>query len=147
MCLVRAILKFEIASGSGIITPFHPPVLDLRGVSGTVFVNSDSVWFRNVAAQLPQSTASLNGQYNLISGDASLTAKAPTVVTDDWLWLVPLLLPKGGTGSIADVTYVLRGSSSDVKLHGLSLAIEKARLNGTVDFGFDKDDTDRKSVV
>ena len=133
--------RFEIARGSGTIKPFHPPVLDLRGVSGTVFVNGDSVWFRNVAAQLPHSTASLNGQYNLISGDASLTAKAPTVVTDDWLWLVPLLLPKGGTGSIADVTYVLRGSSSDVKLHGLSLAIEKARLNGTIDFGFDKDDT------
>ena len=141
----QSIQKFEIARGQGIIRPFHPPALDLRGVSGTVFVNGDSVWFRNVAAQLPQSTASLNGQYNLISGDASLTAKAPTVVTDDWFWLVPLL-PKGGTGSIGDVKYVLRGSSSDVQLHTLSLAIQKARLNGTLDFGFDKDDTRFDSV-
>ena len=132
--------RFEIARGNGIIRPFHPPALDLRGVSGTVFVNSDSVWFRNVAARLPQSAASLNGAYNLVTGDAALTAKAPTVVTDDWLWLVPLL-PKGGTGAIADVKYVLRGTSSDVQLHALKLAIERARLNGTVDFGFDRDDT------
>jgi translocation and assembly module TamB len=136
----QSVQLFEIARGSGIIKPFHPPVLDLRGVSGTVYVNSDSVWFRNVAAVLPQSKATLNGEYNLVTGDASLTATAPSVVTDDWLWLVPLL-PKGGTGSIGDVKYVLRGSSSDVRLHSLSLALEQARLNGTLDFGFDKDDT------
>ncbi len=136
----QTVQKFEIARGYGTIKPFHPPVLDLRGVSGTVFVNSDSVWFRNVAAELPKSRATLNGQYNMVTGDAALTAKAPTVVTDDWLWLVPLL-PKGGTGSIGDVKYVLRGTSSDIQLHSLSLALEKARLNGTLDFGFDKDDT------
>jgi translocation and assembly module TamB len=132
--------RYEIASGSGIIAPFHPPVLDLRGVSGTVFVNADSVWFRNVQAQLPKSRALLNGQYNLVSGNTALTAQAPTVLTDDWLWLVPLL-PKGGTGAIENVKYVLRGASSDVQLHGLSLALEQARLAGTIDFGFDKDDT------
>ena len=136
----QSVQMFEIARGSGIIKPFHPPVLNLRGVSGTVYVNSDSVWFRDVAALLPQSKATLNGEYNLVTGDASLTAKAPTVVTDDWLWLVPLL-PKGGAGSIGNVKYVLRGSSSDVQLHSLSLALEQARLNGTLDFGFDKDDT------
>ena len=132
--------RFEIAKGSGIITPFHPPVLDLRGVSGTVFVNSDSAWFRNVQVALPASRASLEGSYNLTSGDTRLTAKGPTVDTDDWQWLVPLL-PKGGTGSITDVEYVLRGPSSSVKLRGMTLAIESARLAGTMDFGFDKDDT------
>ena len=136
----QKVQRFDIASGSGIIKPFHPPALDLRGVSGSVFVNSDSVWFRNVQAALPNSRASLNGMYNMISGDATVAAKAPTVLTDDWLWLVPLL-PKAGTGSIADVHYALRGSSSDVQLHGLRLAIEQARLAGTLDFGFDKDDT------
>ncbi len=136
----QTVQRFDIASGSGIIKPFHPPELDLRGVSGSVFVNSDSVWFRNVQAALPNSRASLNGMYNMISGDATVVAKAPTVLTDDWLWLVPLL-PKSGTGSIADVEYVLRGSSSDVRLHGLKLALEKARLAGRIDFGFDKDDT------
>ena len=61
----ETVQRFEIASGSGIIKPFHPPALDLRGVSGTVFVNSDSVWFRKVEAQLQNSRASLEGQYNL----------------------------------------------------------------------------------
>jgi translocation and assembly module TamB len=136
----ETVQRFEIASGSGIIKPFHPPALDLRGVSGTVFVNSDSVWFRRVAAQLPNSRVSLEGQYNLISGDARLAARAPTVSTDDWLWLVPLL-PKGGIGAIGDVKYVLRGSSSDVQLHTMTLAVETARLAGRLDFGFDKDDT------
>ncbi len=131
---------FQIASGSGIITPFQPPSLDLRGVSGTVEVNSDSVWFRNVQAQLPSSRASLSGQYNINTGNTDIVASAPQVVTDDWIWLVPLL-PKGGTGAIGDVRYSLRGFSSDVKLHDLSLALETARLNGTLDFGFDKDDT------
>ncbi len=136
----QTVQRFEIASGFGIIKPFHPPALDLRGVSGTVFVNSDSVWFRNVQAQLPRSRASFSGQYNMITGDAAITAAAPTVVTDDWLWLVPLL-PKGGTGAIGDVRYVLRGFSSDVRLHEVSFALETARLNGRLDFGFDKDDT------
>ena len=136
----QTVQRFDIASGSGIIKPFHPPALDLRGVSGSVFVNSDSVWFRNVQAVLPHSRASLNGMYNMVSGDATVAAKAPTVLTTDWLWLVPLL-PKTGTGSITDVAYTLRGSSSDVRLHGLTLALEKARLTGTLDFGFDKDDT------
>jgi translocation and assembly module TamB len=134
------IQRFEIASGSGIIRPFHPPSLDLRGVSGTVFVDRDSVWFRNVQAQLPASRASLNGQYNLITGDARIAAASPQLTTDDWRWLVPLL-PAGGTGAIGDVQYRLRGSSSDVKLGELSLALESARLTGRLDFGFDKDDT------
>jgi translocation and assembly module TamB len=134
------IQRFEIASGSGILKPFHPPALDLRGVSGTVLVDGDSVWFRNVQATLPNSRVSLQGMYNLNSGDATVAAKAPTVLTDDWLWLVPLL-PKGGTGHINDVRYALRGVSSDVKLGGLALAVERARLDGRIDFGFDKDDT------
>ncbi len=131
---------FRIASGSGIITPFQPPSLDLRDVSGTIEVNSDSVWFRKVQAQLPASRASLSGQYNINTGNTDIVANAPQVVTDDWLWLVPLL-PKGGTGSIGDVRYSLNGFSSDVTLHDLSLAMEAARLNGRLDFGFDKDDT------
>jgi len=131
---------FRIASGSGIITPFQPPSLDLRGVSGTLEVNSDSVWFRNIEAQLPKSRATLSGQYNINTGNTDIIARAPQVVTDDWIWLVPLL-PKGGTGSIGDVRYSLKGFSSDVKLHDLSLAIEQARLTGRLDVGFDKDDT------
>ena len=132
--------KFEIARGSAIVKPFHPPALDLRGMSGTVFVDSDSIWFRNVAAQLPQSRATLEGQYNINSGNTRLVAKAPEVRTDDWLWLVQTL-PKGGTGSINDVRYVLNGTSSDIRLADLTLALETARMDGTLDFGFDKDDT------
>lgn len=136
----ETVQRFEIASGSGLIKPFHPPYLDLRDVSGTVFVNADSIWFRNVQAALPASRAVLDGQYNLTSGNTRSVAKAPKVATDDWLWLVPTL-PKGGTGAIGDVQYVLNGSSSDVRLRDLSLAIEDARLSGRIDFGFDKDDT------
>ncbi|MBC7843246.1 MAG: translocation/assembly module TamB domain-containing protein [Gemmatimonadaceae bacterium] len=132
--------KFEIASGSAIVKPFHPPALDLRNVSGTVFVDSDSVWFRSVAARLPKSRASMEGSYNITSGNTRLMAQAPDVLTDDWLWLVPTL-PKGGAGHINDVRYVLNGTSSDIRLADLSLALETARLDGTADFGFDKDDT------
>ena len=132
--------KFEIARGSAIVKPFHPPVLDLRGVAGTVFVNKDSIWFRDIAARLPKSRATMEGQYNINSGNTRLVAKAPELITDDWLWLVPTL-PTGATGSIADVRYVLNGTSSDIRLADMSLALETARLNGTVDFGFVKDDT------
>ncbi len=132
--------KFEIARGSAIVKPFHPPALDLRGMSGTVYVDSDSIWFRNVAAQLPKSRATLEGQYNINSGNTRLVAKAPEVLTDDWLWLVPTL-PTGGTGRISDVRYVLNGTSSDIRLADLTLALESARMSGTLDFGFEKDDT------
>ena len=131
---------YMIAHGSGIIKPFHPPFLDLRDVSGMVHVDPDSVWFSGVKAQLANSRASLDGQYNMVSGETRIVAKAPAVLTDDWLWLVPLL-PKGGRGAIDDVTYVLRGTSSDVTLHSLALDLETARLQGNVDFGFDRDDT------
>ncbi len=132
--------KFEIARGSAIVKPFHPPVLDLRNVAGTLFVDSDSIWFRNIIAQLPKSRATVEGSYKITSGNTRLVATAPQVLTDDWLWLVPTL-PTGGAGRIADVRYVLNGTSSDIRLADLSLALEDARLDGTADFGFDKDDT------
>lgn len=132
--------KFEIASGSAIVKPFHPPLLDLRNAAGTIFVDADSIWFRNIVAQLPKSRATAEGSYNITSGNTRLVATAPDVLTDDWLWLVPTL-PKGATGRIADVGYVLNGPTSDIRLAGLSLALETARLTGTIDFGFDKDDT------
>ena len=138
--------RFDIASGSAIVKPFHPPVLDLRSVSGTVFVNSDSVWFRNVLAGLPSSRASLEGQYNLQTGNSRISATAPSVLTDDWLWLVPTL-PTGGTGRIGAVQYVLNGTSSDVRLTDLSLTLERARLAGVLDFGFDRDDTRLNNVA
>ena len=132
--------KFEIARGSAIVKPFHPPALDLRAMSGTLYVDSDSIWFRNVSARTPKSVATLEGQYNINSGDTRLVAQAPEVLTDDWLWLVPTL-PKGGTGRIGDVRYVVNGTSSDIRLADLTLALESARMAGTLDFGFDKDDT------
>jgi translocation and assembly module TamB len=132
--------KFEIARGSAIVKPFHPPALDLRNVAGTVYVDTDSVWFRDIAAQLPKSRATMTGQYDIISGNTRLVATAPELITDDWLWLVPTL-PKGATGSIGDVRYVLNGTTSDIRMADLSLALETARLNGLADFGFDKDDT------
>ena len=132
--------KFEIARGSAIVKPFHPPLLDVRNVAGTVFVDADSIWFRNIVAQLPKSRATAEGSYNITSGNTRLVATAPEVLTDDWRWLV-LTLPTGATGSIADVRYVLNGTSSDIRLADLSLALEDARLDGTADFGFDKDDT------
>lgn len=131
---------YIIASGSGIVKPFHPPFIDLREISGMVHVDPDSIWFSSVKAQLPHSRASLEGQYNMVNGDTRIVAKAPRVLTDDWTWLVPWL-PTGGRGAIRDVKYVLRGTSSDVQLRSLALALETARLSGDVDFGFDKDDT------
>jgi translocation and assembly module TamB len=136
----QRIQQFDIAHGSAIVRAFHPPALDLRDVAGRVYVNADSVWFRDVTAVLPNSRAALSGSYNLLSGDASVVASSPSLVTDDWLWLAPML-PKGGTGRIGDVRYALRGASSDITLRGLELALERARLSGTIDFGFDKDDT------
>ena len=132
--------RFDIASGSAIVKPFQPPHLDLRGVSGTVFVNSDSIWFRKIQARLPSSRASMEGQYNITSGNTRIAAQAPAVRTDDWLWLVPLL-PKGGTGRIANVGYIVNGTTSDIRLKDLALALETATLAGTADFGFNRDDT------
>jgi translocation and assembly module TamB len=131
---------YQIASGSAIVNAFQPPPLDLRNVSGIVQVDRDSVWFRNMNATLPQSTASFRGQYNLLNGNTNILASAPAVATDDWRWLVPAL-PRDGGGSIADVRYTLRGASSDIVMDGLRLAVEDARLSGTLNFGFDKDDT------
>ena len=137
---------FRIASGSGTIKPFHPPFLDLRDIAGTVEVDKDSVWFSHVSAQLPDSRAFLSGQYDMVSGNAHIEARSPALRTDDWRWLVPLL-PKGGTGAIGDVRYVLNGFTSDVRMTDLSLALEKARLAGTLDFGFEKDDTHFNDVA
>jgi len=126
---------FRIASGSAIVKPFHPPALDLRNIQGTMQVDTDSLWFRNLAATLPASNATVSGMYNITSGDTRIEATAPTVATSDWRWLVPLL-PEGGTGAIDVVRYVSVGTSSTVRLQDLSLALEEARLRGLADFSF-----------
>ncbi len=136
---------FQIASASGIVMPFHPPAIDLRNLQGTLQVNRDSVWFRNIVATLPASNATASGMYNINNGTTRIEATAPQVATTDWRWLVPWL-PEGGTGAIDRVRYVSVGTSSTVRLGEMSLVLEAARLRGLADFGFERDDLQLRDV-
>ena len=63
--------------------PFRPPAVQVRQARGAVDLTTDSLWFRNVTAELPASRATLTGNYNLNTGDLRISGSAPQVALVD----------------------------------------------------------------
>ncbi len=63
--------------------PFRPPAVQVRQARGAVDLTTDSLWFRNVTAELPASRATLTGNYNLNTGDLRVSGSAPQVSLAD----------------------------------------------------------------
>ena len=63
--------------------PFRPPAVRVTRARGTVEIVTDSLWFRNVYAELPGSRATVSGSYNLNTGDTRVSGSAPQLALED----------------------------------------------------------------
>ncbi|HEY0776913.1 MAG TPA: translocation/assembly module TamB [Gemmatirosa sp.] len=63
--------------------PFRPPAVQVRQARGAIDLTTDSLWFRNVIAELPASRATLTGNYNLNTGDLRISGSAPQIALAD----------------------------------------------------------------
>ncbi|WP_206044562.1 translocation/assembly module TamB domain-containing protein [Gemmatimonas groenlandica] len=75
---------------------FAPPGADVRALSGEFEIDTDSVWFRDVAVSLPSSKARLTGRYVIENGDLALRTIAAPIALDDVRFLYPALPTTGG---------------------------------------------------
>ncbi len=75
--------RVDVASLQLTGLPFRPPAVQVRQARGTVEIVTDSLWFRNVVAELPGSRATVSGSYNLNTGDTRVAGDAPQVTLAD----------------------------------------------------------------
>ena len=110
----------EVASLQLTGLPFRPPAVQVRQARGAVDLTSDSLWFRNVTAELPASRATLTGNYNLNTGDLRISGSAPQVTLADVRVAYPTL-PAGQAS--ADFRAALFAHAQQYAATGLTLRL------------------------
>jgi translocation and assembly module TamB len=115
--------RIEADSLRLIALPFRGPAADVRQARGAFELNADSLWFRNVAAVLPASRATLSGRYNLDDGDLRIGGRAAPVTLADVRFLLPNL-PDGVATS--DFAVALADSAQGFRFDGLDLRVGDA---------------------
>ncbi|GJG87780.1 hypothetical protein tb265_29610 [Gemmatimonadetes bacterium T265] len=112
--------RIDVASLQLTGLPFRPPAVQVRQARGTVELTSDSLWFRNVLAELPASRATLTGNYNLNNGDLRVAGSAPQVALADVRVAYPTL-PTGEAS--ADFRAALYAHAQQYAATGLRLRL------------------------
>jgi autotransporter translocation and assembly factor TamB len=118
--------RADVAALNMIAEPFRPPAAIVKSLIGRFDFTSDSVWWQNATARLPNSTLTGDGRYTIASDDMTLRLRAAPVASSDIRWVYPRL-PEGGSGNldfamdwVGDTSiYVAR--NGDVRLAGAHL--------------------------
>jgi hypothetical protein len=107
--------RVEVDSARALAFVFRPPPADIRALRGAFEIGKDSLWFRDLAVQLPASRATVTGRYDLNSGALALRGRAAPVSLADARFALPSL-PAGTVTADYDVAitdqgqrYVARG--------------------------------------
>lgn len=107
---------------------FAPPGAEVRQMSGTFELDTDSLWFAQVAIELPRSRAQLRGQYVFDSGDLLLHTTGAPVALADVQFLYPALPDEGE--AVFDLDLALVGETPRVIVKQLELRTGTARMQG-----------------
>jgi translocation and assembly module TamB len=124
-------IPIEVARFSGIVQPFQPPVAEVRGLSGKLRIESDSLHFTDVSAQLPGSHLGAEGVYALHSGDLMLRIRGAPLAFDDMRWLYPPLPEQGGGPML--LTIERRTLATRIIADEADVAIGEAAIEGRLD--------------
>ncbi len=116
---------------------FAPPAAEVRQLSGSFELDGDSLWFSQIALQLPDSRAQLTGRYDFASGDLVLSTVARPVALSDVRFLYPAL-PDSGTASF-DLVLDWTGTSQHYVVRDMELHIGGNHVQG--DLGISLGDT------
>lgn len=117
--------------------PFRPPAARVTAMKGNFEFDNDSLWWRGVQAQMPQSRISGDGSYAFSSGDMTLRLHGAPAAMADLQWLYPRL-PSDGHGTL-DFVMQWRGAAQDYVARNADIAVGSARVAGN--FGLTLTDT------
>jgi translocation and assembly module TamB len=129
--------------------PFRPPAAEIRDLHGDFRLTSDSLWFRDVAAALPDTRLRADGRYLLESGDLDLTVRTDPLALADLRWIYPQL-PSSGHGAlqftmafrkVGESEYAVRNAHLELG-DGASLSGQLALAMGTGTASLRVHDTD-----
>ena len=89
----------EVASLSTEAYPFRPPAADIRNFRGALRFTDDSVWWKGVTVNLPNSVATGDGTYAFNTGDLTIKAHSPKTDFADMRWVYPRM-PSNTRGNL-----------------------------------------------
>jgi translocation and assembly module TamB len=122
--------RAQFASLSADLALFRPPDADVRDLTGTLYLDTDSLWMPHATILMPASRISARVSYALASGDLHVRAHAGPVSVADARFADPQL---PGDGSLsADVTVAWHGRSQRYDIRNLVARLETARAAGTI---------------
>jgi translocation and assembly module TamB len=122
--------RVQFASLSADLALFRPPDAIVRDLSGTLYLDNDSLWMPHATILMPASRISARVSYALASGDLNVRAHAGPVSVADARFADPLL---PGDGSLtADVTVAWHGRSQRYDIRNLAARLETGRAAGTI---------------
>jgi translocation and assembly module TamB len=120
----------QVSSLTMVAYPFKPPGAVVRNLVGSFPFNDDSIWWRGVASQLPQTRIGGDGSFVFNTGDLTLTAHADPAVFADLRWMYPRL-PSNGRGKM-DVSVKWRGATNDYLVYNTDVRIGEAHVLGSI---------------
>jgi len=124
-------LSLEVDSLAVMAAPFHPPVLQVMQLAGSIRTSPDSMTLSGMVLHLPESEASGRVAMGLESGDIIAALDVTRLAVGDVRALYPAL-PDSGTGRML-VRLVLRDSlPSEYDVRELSLQVGSMRLAGGI---------------
>jgi translocation and assembly module TamB len=120
----------RFASLTADLALFRPPDAVVHDLTGTLYIDTDSLWMPHVTVLMPASRTTARVSYVLASGDLDVRAHAAPVAVADARFADPRL---PGDGSLAaDVTIIWRGRSQRYDIRNLAARVEAARVTGMI---------------
>ena len=120
---------FQVGSLAMRAALFTPPVADVRDLRGTIYLATDSLWFRRLTVALPHTQLRGDGRYMLTTGDLDASAHASPLALADLRFAYPRM-PSNGSGSL-DLTAAMRhAGESDYLARNVDLTVDGGTLRG-----------------
>ncbi|HSJ64697.1 MAG TPA: translocation/assembly module TamB domain-containing protein [Gemmatimonadaceae bacterium] len=105
-------MLIRVASASLRALPFRPPAAEVTDLIGDFLIAGDSVYWRDVTAELPGTRlTSFSGTYEIEPGDLWLDVHGEQVALADLRWLYPPIPSEGG--GAMHFRMVIEGDSMD----------------------------------
>ncbi len=127
--------RVEIDSLAVAAYPFRRPGAQVQQARGLVLIDADSLWFRDLAAQLPNSRATLTGTYGLNTSDLMIAGRAAPADLHDVRFLYPAL-PDTGTATTDFRVALLGNGGFALRFSGLDLRSEQTTMQGDLGISF-----------
>ena len=128
---------FQVGSLAMNAAMFNPPDAEVRDLRGTIYMSTDSLWFRGLQAALPNTQLRGDVTYMLTSGDLDASFHAAPLALADLRFAYPYL-PASGGGSM-DLTAAMRSAGvSDYVVRNIDLSVQGGTLNGQLGLAMGK---------